>query len=140
MSPIPNSTLQTLNLSGAPLLKKATLSLSSLLQQSVLQFKKLEIGTSDGAAQLARALTNNSWLTELDMSFNRIGEEGAMAVANMLRQNRTLRELHLYPDGTLGEGVNVLISSLQENKTLQKLFLSPQYNRPSDPRVKWSLN
>ena len=123
--PLPNSTLQTLNMSGTPLSEEATMSLSSLLQQSVLQFSKWNIGwcgvTSDGAVQLARALTNNSWLTELDMSGNSIGEEGAKALANMLKENRTLKELDLSGDKTLGEGVDVLISSLQENKTLQRL-------------------
>ena len=123
--PLPNSTLQTLNMSATPLSEEATMSLSSLLQQSVLQFSKWNIGwcgvTSDGAVQLARALTNNSWLTELDMSGNSIGEEGAKALANMLKENRTLKELDLSGDKTLGEGVDVLISSLQENKTLQRL-------------------
>ena len=137
--PLPNSTLQTLNI--YPLPEEATKSLSSLLQQSMLKFSKLNISfcgvTSDGAVQLARALTNNSWLTELDMINNSIGEEGAKALANMLKENRTLKELDLQRDKTLGEGVDVLISSLQENKTLQRLVLSRQYQRPSDPRVKW---
>ena len=139
--PLPNSTLQTLSMAGTPLSEEATMSLFSLLQQSMLKFSKLNISycgvTSDGAVQLARALTNNSWLTELIMRFNRIGEEGAKAVANMLKENRTLKELDLSGDKTLGEGVDVLISSLQESKTLQRLWLPRQYQRPSDPRVEW---
>ena len=139
--PLPNSTLKTLSMLGTPLSEEATMSLSSLLQQSELQFSKLDIMlckvTSDGAVQLARALTNNSWLTELDMSVNSIGEEGAKALANMLKENRTLKKLNLRGDKTLGEGVDVLISSLQENKTLQRLVLPRQYQRPSDPRVEW---
>ena len=139
--PLPNSTLRTLSMAATPLSEEATMSLSSLLQQSVLQFSELVIRmcgvTSDVAVQLARALTNNSWLTELDMWHNSIGEEGAKALANMLKENRTLKELNLQWDWTLGEGVDVLISSLQENKTLQRLVLSRQYQRPSDPRVEW---
>ena len=139
--PLPNSTLQTLTMLSTPLSEEATMSLSSLLQQSELQFSKLNIWrcgvTSDGAVQLARALTNNSWLTELDMRGNSIREEGAKALANMLKENRTLKKLDLRGDRTLGEGVDVLISSLQENKTLQRLVLPRQYQRPSDPRVKW---
>ena len=139
--PLPNSTLQTLSMSFTFLSEEATMSLSSLLQQSMLQLSKLDISvckvTSDVAVQLARALTNNSWLTELDMWDNSIGEEGAKALANMLKENRTLKKLDLRGDKTLGEGVDVLISSLQENKTLQRLVLSNQYQRPSDPRVKW---
>ena len=73
------------------------------------------------------------------MSNNHIGEEGTMAVANMLKENRTLKKLDLRGDQTLGEGVDVLISSLQENKTLQRLRLSCRYQRPSDPRVEWSI-
>ena len=139
--PLPNSTLQTLSMLSTPLSEEATMSLSSLLQQSELQFSKLDIMlckvTSDGAVQLARALTNNSWLTELDMRHNSIGEEGAKALANMLKENRTLKKLNLRGDETLGEGVDLLISSLQENKTLQRLWLPRQYQRPSDPRVEW---
>ena len=139
--PLPNSTLQTLSMRNTPLSAEATMSLSSLLQQSVLLMRKLDISwcevTSDGAVQLAMALTNNLWLTELNMGCNSIGEEGAKALANMLKENRTLKKLGLHGDNTLGEGVDVLISSLQENKTLQRLVLSPQYKRPSDPRVKW---
>ena len=137
--PLPNSTLRTLSI--YPLSEEATMSLSSLLQQLELQFSKLNIMlcdvTSDGAVQLARALTNNSWLTELDMWDNSIGEEGAKALANMLKENRTLKKLDLRGDKTLGEGVDVLISSLQESKTLQRLWLPRQYQRPSDPRVEW---
>ena len=139
--PLPNSTLQTLSMSFTFLSEEATMSLSSLLQQSMLQLSKLDIWrcgvTSDGAVQLARALTNNSWLTELYMWENSIGEEGTKALANMLKENRTLKKLDLCGDKTLGEGVDVLISSLQENKTLQRLWLPRQYQRPSDPRVKW---
>ena len=141
--PLPNSTLQTLSI-YPPLSEEATMSLSSLLQQSMLNFSKLDITwcdvTSDGAVQLARALTDNSWLTELDMEGNSIGEEGAQALANMLKENRTLKKLDLCDDWTLGEGVDVLISSLQENKTLEGLELSDQYQRPSDPRVEWRKN
>ena len=139
--PLPNSTLQTLSMLSTPLSEEATMSLSSLLQQSMLQFSKLNISqcgvNSDGAVQLARALTNNSWLTELDMSHNSIGEEGAKALAKMLNENRTLKKLDLRGDETLGEGVDLLISSSQENKTLQRLVLSHQYRGPSDPRVWW---
>ena len=139
--PLPNSTLQSFCMFGTHLSEEAAMSLFSLLQQSMLKFSNLNISasgvTSDGAVQLARALTNNSWLTELIMRFNRIGEEGAKAVANMLKENRTLKELDLSGDKTLGEGVDVLISSLQESKTLQRLWLPRQYQRPSDPRVKW---
>ena len=139
--PLPNSTLQTLSMSFTFLSEEATMSLSSLLQQSMLQLSKLDISvckvTSDGAVQLARALTNNSWLTELYMWDNSIGEEGAKALAKMLKENRTLKKMDLRGDKTLGEGVDVLISSLQENKTLQRLVLSRQYQRPSDPRVEW---
>ena len=45
--------------------------LRSLLQQSVLKFRELDISecgvTSEGAVQLARGLTGNQWLTILDM-------------------------------------------------------------------------
>ena len=51
--PLPNSTLQTLSMLNTPLSEEAIVSLSSLLQQSVLQFMKLNIQfcdvTSDGA-------------------------------------------------------------------------------------------
>ena len=141
--PLPNSILQTLSMKYTPLSEEATMSLSSLLQQSMLQFSKLDIWgcgvTSDGAVQLARALINNSWLTELDVSDNSIGEEGAKALANILKENRTLKKLYLRGDKTLGEGVDVLISSLQENKTLQRLVLLDHYQCPSDPRVEWSI-
>ena len=52
-----------------------------------------------GALCLAAGVSGGSLLSELDISYNKIGTRGAKAIGDMLRNNRTLRVLNLWQNG-----------------------------------------
>ena len=156
---------------GPPMSVDNCTSLASLLKHCTCQLKELDISrcsiNSDGAVQLAAALSENKSVVEINMSWNKdIGDVGAGAFGNMLRRNAVLRELYLshcgitsqgcdrlaggvranstlqvldLSDNVLGrEGVYLLLTSLQNNTSLKKLILPQIYKQPADPRVEWS--
>ena len=94
--------------------------------------------TSEGCVKLAAGLTENTTLEWLWMHGNHVGVEGAKALSKVIEENKTLNSLWVHSDGSLGEGVDSLLASLRNNTTLRNLFLSKQYQRPTDPRVRWS--
>ena len=146
-------------------------SLASLLKHQSCQLKELDIFhckiKSDGAVQLAAALSKNKSVVKVNMGLNRdIEDVGAEAFGNMLRENTVLQELDLsmcvvtslgcnqlaegvranstlqvlnLNDNPITEiGVNWLLSSLRCNTTLTRLILPrTYYETPADPRVEW---
>ena len=146
-------------------------SLASLLKHQICQLKELDIFhceiKSDGAVQLAAALSKNKSVVKVNMGLNRdIEDVGAEAFGNMLRENTVLRELDLsmcvvtsLGCNQLAEGVRVnstlqvlnlnnnpiteigvnrLLSSLRCNTALTRLILPRiYYEKPADPRVEW---
>ena len=145
-------------------------SLASLLKHRTCQLKELDIYNcsinSDGAVQLAAALSENKSVVKVNIERNKdIGDVGAGAFRDMLRKNTVLRKLDLSDcgitsqgcdrlaggvrvnstlqvlnlrDNQLGsEGVDLMLSSLQSNVTLKRFILPGIYMRPADPRVEW---
>ena len=78
----------------------------------------------EGAVCLAKAMENNSSMTEFGVSYNPFGSEGAVAFASMLKNNQRLKTLDLCDDSVGVEGALELIESLKHNTTLEKLKLS----------------
>ena len=142
-------------------------SLASLLKHRTCQLKELDISdcsiNSDGAVQLAAALSENKSVVEVNIGGNKdIGDVGTGAFGDMLRKNTVLRELDLSRCGITSQGCDQLAGGVRANSTLQVLDLSdnpieekgvnlmltslqtlmililPQiYKRPADPRVEW---
>ena len=76
---------------------------------------------NDGAKDLAKALTSNYTLRELDLSDNAIGDEGAEALARALTSNTTLEMLDLSCNIIGDEGIEALARALNLNRTLMIL-------------------
>ena len=162
-------TLETL-LVMQPMSVDSCTSLASLLKHRTCQLKELYISicsiNSDGAVQLAAALSENKSVVKVNMWRNEdIGDVGAGAFEDMLRRNTVLRELNLSHCGITSQGcdrlaggvrvnstlqvldlsdnrieekgVDLMLISLKFNKILKKLVLSKAYKRPADPRVEW---
>ena len=125
--PLSNTTLKTLRMSLSTLSDEAAMCLRSLLQQSVLKFRELDISecgvTSEGAVQLARSLTGNQWLTILDMNRNSIGDTGAAALGDMLKYNTSLQVLNIGWCGITSQGAVEVAAGLTENSTLHVLVM-----------------
>ena len=123
--PLSNTTLKTLNMSDSTLSDEAAMCLRSLLQQSALKFRDLNIRrcrvTSEGAVQLARGLTGNQWLNILNMRRNSIGDTGAAALGDMLKYNTSLQELNIVLCGITSQGAVEIAAGLTENSTLHGL-------------------
>ena len=162
-------TLETL-LVRQPMSVDSCTSLASLLKHRTCQLKELDISfcniNSDGAVQLATALSENKSVVNISMRLNEdIGDVGAGAFGDMLRRNTVLQELGLRYCGITSQGcyqlaggvranstlqvldlswnrieekgVDLMIISLKFNKILKELVLSRAYKRPADPRVEW---
>ncbi|XP_044162704.1 NLR family CARD domain-containing protein 3-like [Acropora millepora] len=79
---------------------------------------------NEGADALAKGLKENSTLTSLDLSHNRIGNDGADALAKGLKENSTLTSLDLSNNRIGNDGADALAKGLKENSTLTSLDLS----------------
>ena len=116
-----NNTIRTLRMSSSQFSVDNCTSLSSILQQSMCQLKKLYITRcnidSGGALQLAAGLTHNQSLEVIYISGNPIGDTGAAALFN----NTTLRELYMTSCKITSKGFIEVASSLTKNTTLQLL-------------------
>ena len=125
--PLSNTSLETLDMSDSTLSDEAAMCLRSLLQQSVLLIRKLDISdcdvTSEGAVQLASGLTGNQWLTVLDMYSNSIGDAGAAALGDMLKYNTSLQELNIGRCDITSQGAVEIAAGLTENSTLRVLHM-----------------
>ncbi len=87
-----------------------------------LNFTYNKIGV-EGARAIGEALEENSTLTWLDLEANGIGVEGAQAVAEALLTNTTLTHLDLRSNRLGDEGARAIAEALKENTTLIKLYL-----------------
>ena len=125
--PLSNTTLRILNMSNSTLSDEAAMCLRSLLQQSVLKFRALNITwcgvTSEGAVQLARGLTGNQWLTAMNTWGSSIGDTGAAALGDMLKYNTSLQKLYIADCGITSQGAVEIAAGLTENSTLHVLYM-----------------
>jgi hypothetical protein len=85
---------------------------------------------SRGAIVIANALikkqmdrTPQTFLAELDLAFNEIGDGGAEAFAALLRVNCTLRTLDISHNSITIAGTRFLSSAMEANRTLDSLLV-----------------
>ena len=123
--------LEVLNIFGNSLSSNSVVSLSSLLQQSVCQLRKLYISRcgicGEGAVHLGTGLTNNNSLTTLEIRYNPIGDIGAAAFGGIIRDNTVLETLDMDNCEITSQGFVQLAAGLIGNTSLKKLFLSSNH-------------
>jgi Ran GTPase-activating protein (RanGAP) involved in mRNA processing and transport len=90
---------------------------------TTLQLTNNKIGDA-GSAGIAVALVQNQTLTTLGLGGNRIGDVGSLAVAVALRSNSTLTKLVLSHNNIGPAGVVALAETLKTNSSLTSLDLS----------------
>ena len=122
-----NSTIQKLQMGDSHLSEENCVSLSSLLQQSVCQLRKLSIIACDiggeGAVHLGTGLTNNHSLTTLKILHNPIGDIGAAALGDMITDNTVLETLIMDNCEITSQGFVQLAAGLISNTSLKTLWL-----------------
>ena len=79
---------------------------------------------SEGADKICEMLCNNNTLTRLDLSRNELGSECAAKICEMLCNNNTLTILHLFGNKLDSEGADKICEMLCNNNTLKCLDLS----------------
>ena len=125
-----NKTLQKLDASYVKIHEGLT---SDLLKISK-SLKELDISnneiTSDGAKEIATAISVNKTLEKLDLSSNEISNDGAAAIIDGLQFNISLQELNMSGNEITGEGTQKITTAIQVNNTLKQLDLS--MNKISD--------
>ena len=72
---------------------------------------------------IAEILTENTSLTDLDLSGDKLGSEGTEKICEMLRHNKTLTRLGLSYNELGSEGADTIFKMLYHNKTLTVLYL-----------------
>ncbi|XP_068732896.1 NLR family CARD domain-containing protein 3-like [Montipora capricornis] len=102
--------------------KELARSLGSLLEIQGISFGQ-RIDHS-GVRILSQAMAANSTVTELDLTFGRIGDTGAAALAKAVEINSTLTKLHLSDNGIGVSGAAALAKAVEINSTLTTLNLS----------------
>ena len=80
--------------------------------------------SDEGAESLARALTVNRSLQELNISFNKIGDNGIAHISTALQTNTTMTKLGIGHCSMLDEGAESLARALAINSSLQELNIS----------------
>ncbi|XP_072133239.1 NACHT, LRR and PYD domains-containing protein 3-like [Mobula birostris] len=96
----------------------------------------INVGLTDsGAEDLVSTLSTNPSLTELNLSYNKLGDSGVKLVSAALRNPECkIQTLELYRVGLTDSGAEDLVSALSTNSSLTGLELS--YNELGDSGVK----
>ncbi|WP_075883385.1 DUF294 nucleotidyltransferase-like domain-containing protein [Candidatus Protochlamydia sp. W-9] len=84
----------------------------------------------EGAEVIAKVLTFNTALSELDLGLNKISDKGAKAIFKALASNTVLKKLTLSYNQISDEGAEAIAQALASNNTLE--ILSLEYNQISD--------
>ncbi|XP_059816205.1 NACHT, LRR and PYD domains-containing protein 3-like [Hypanus sabinus] len=118
--------------SGVKLVSAAARNPECKIQKLVLN----RVGLTDsGAEDLASALRSNPSLTELDLSYNKLGDSGVKLVSAALKNPECkIQKLWLNRVGLTDSGAEDLASALRSNPSLTELDLS--YNKLGDSGVK----
>ncbi|XP_059814511.1 NACHT, LRR and PYD domains-containing protein 3-like isoform X1 [Hypanus sabinus] len=112
---------------------------SAALRNPECKIQKLELWgvglTDSGAEDLASALSTNPSLTELNLSYNKLGDSGVKLVSAALRNPECkIQTLWLNNVGLTDSGAEDLVSALSTNPSLTELNLSD--NKLGDSGVK----
>ena len=123
--------LEVLDIGNNSLSSNSVASLSSLLQQSVCQLRRLDINGcgigGEGAVHLGTGLTNNHSLTTLKMEDNPIGDIGAAALGDMISDNTVLETLYMDKCEITSQGFVQLAAGLISNTSLKTLLLDENH-------------
>ena len=95
-----------------------------IVQRVIVHFRNLGYVECDVIAEI---FTENTTVTGLDLSDNKLGSEGAEKICGMLCHNRTLTYLDLSANKLGSECADNICKMLCHNKTLKVLYLS--YNK-----------
>ncbi|XP_059815443.1 NACHT, LRR and PYD domains-containing protein 3-like isoform X1 [Hypanus sabinus] len=112
---------------------------SAALRNPECKIQKLRLDnvglTDSGAEELASALSTNPLLSELDLSFNKLGDSGVKLVSVALRNPECkIQTLWLTHVGLTDTSAKDLVSALSTNPSLTELYLSD--NKLGDSGVK----
>lgn len=86
-----------------------------------------------GASAIAWVISQNSTLTEVILTSQRIGDSGATALARALQTNNTLQKLILTDNNISDEGANALVEVLLVNNCLTVLDLGKNQIKNLNP-------
>ena len=112
-----HKTLRLLDLSENRIGVSGATRLVGILQELILRKSAID---DQWIGEFVSALNENTVLRRLDLSQNQIGERGLEELARMLTKNACLRELQL--DGNDISSVQVLVLALEQNDTLTRLI------------------
>ena len=87
---------------------------------------------------LSDSLKENTNVSKLDISSNRIGDKGAVSIASLLQQNRSITTISMSNNYVTDQGFRVIADSLIVNPTLSCIIVDG--NLISDPSTRKHLN
>ena len=98
---------------------------ASVISKLDLSFNRIQ-EDEDGLSHLCQALTTNTSLVELNLTYCRltITEENGQALSHMLKTNKTLNKLTLSNNSINGRGVRYLSEGISSSSAISKLYLS----------------
>ncbi|KAG5887107.1 hypothetical protein JTB14_000740 [Gonioctena quinquepunctata] len=122
-----NSYVEVLDLQDNFLDPYMTGLVSSMLEENtslrIVRMRQCRIGVK-GAEKFNDALSGSQFLTELDLSFNKLGDEGLKCLQQGLSETQSMRRLNIGHNDLTEVSVETLEKMLNENKTLNDINLS----------------
>jgi Ran GTPase-activating protein (RanGAP) involved in mRNA processing and transport len=101
---------------------------SQMLEEKTCVLQVLRMGynllSAKHAERISTVLETNRSLTELDLSWNSLGDVGVMVISDSLRANKALQLLNLTKVEMLERGTMVVADMLKENSTLKTVILN----------------
>ncbi|XP_072132514.1 NACHT, LRR and PYD domains-containing protein 3-like [Mobula birostris] len=131
---------QELSLGGNNLRDSGVKPVSAALRNPECKIQKLWLErvdlTDSGAEDLASAVSTNPSLTELNLSYNKLGDSGVKRVPAALRNPECkLQKLWLKDVGLTDSGAEDLASALSTNPSLTELYLGANNLRDSGVKL-----
>eukprot|EP01104_Vermistella_antarctica_P020132 TRINITY_DN840_c0_g1_i1.p1 TRINITY_DN840_c0_g1~~TRINITY_DN840_c0_g1_i1.p1 ORF type:complete len:1486 (-),score=419.48 TRINITY_DN840_c0_g1_i1:95-4552(-) len=123
-----NSSLTELDIGGNSIGDDGAIAiLKAVAKNKHLPLYRLDMQLNDlgsGVVKIIDPIFQETAISHLNLSFNRLGDEGARAVASILPRTPFLHALLLEGNGITFEGANLLANALIHNKSLAALSLA----------------